>query len=69
MKQKMRMVENSNYENQATLNKIYEVELVDGIFANSPYYKFIDDTGKVAHCHTYRFEPLKENENNAKVLK
>lgn len=63
MKQKMRLIDNDgSYRFNTTLNKIYEVELVDGHFDNSPYYQFINDDNILTTCHLYRFESL-ESQN------
>lgn len=58
-KQKMRLIDNDgSYRYKTTLHKIYEVELVEGIFDTRPFYEFIDDNGSRTGCHTYRFEKL-----------
>ncbi len=61
MKQKAVCVCNdSGYEGKITKGKVYEVEQVEGIFPNRPLYVFIDDNGKEAASHLYRFEIIKE---------
>lgn len=65
MKRKMRLVDNSgSYQYTTTLNKVYEVEKVEGIFETRPFYQFINDEGKETACHLYRFEEIKEESQN-----
>lgn len=55
---KGKCIDNSGYLYTLTLGKIYELEILPGIFSNSPYYSFVGDDGVHRACHTYRFDLL-----------